>query len=417
MGINLTDIVHSKTRYTVAKWKAIKGTNMLNTQLKKIPFDRPYMRRHIQASQVERIPSTVTKYRKLYLEIWKESPEAQLLLNFKDNSNQHLLPEPIEPENMNEYGLNSETLDSFSTHLQHDSKFRSARLWGWHKIFEIILDLAHKNYFPLYDLTILDFFDCNGTLKEKASTLWKYCTPKVIGFDVCQQLHNSTYEQDKLALTDFEEESAECAVTTFDLLNLPKAQVSIFISGIQKILRTKGFCILHDCIEGYPTERWYPDIIMKYRQSTHTHNYITHEAKLNILKREFNKFDHMKIYDPFYLLGRKGQTQKNLKREFYSNLIGHYNLSKLLPKNVNIENLMEHGDENYWEKIDEEFSPYFNLNNEFKILKRETKSSSLMYGYLKDVQVPLVDNISFKKISVNQYALIAPRIALVGIGY
>jgi hypothetical protein len=125
----------------------------------------------------------------------------------------------------------------------------------------------------------------------------------------------------------------------------------------------------------------------------------------------------MKIYDPFYLLGRKGQTQKNLKREFYSNLIGHYNLSKLLPKNVNIENLMEHGDENYWEKIDEEFSPYFNLNNEFKILKRETKSSSLMYGYLKDVQVPLVDNISFKKISVNQYALIAPRIALVGIGY
>ncbi|MBX9787113.1 MAG: class I SAM-dependent methyltransferase [Alphaproteobacteria bacterium] len=395
---------------------------MLTTQSKKIHTDSSYKRNGLEASPVVLTSSDIFKYDDLNLKIWEKSPEAQLLLNFKDISNQYLLPDAIELENMNASGFNCETLDSFSTRLQHNSKFRSARNCGWHKIFEIILDLAHKNYFSLYDLTILDFVDCNGTLGKKVSALWQYCIPNVIGIDMCQKICNSTYTQDKIvswkkhSLSDFEDESAECAVATFSLLNLPKEQLSAFISGIQKVLKTNGFCILHDCIEGFPAERWYPDVIMEYRPSTHTYNFITHEAKLKILKRQFNKFDHMKIYDPFYLLGKKGQTQKSLKREFYSNLISQYNLSKLLPKKVNIENIMEYEDENYWQKIDEEFSPYFNLGNEFKTLEGKNINNSLIYSYLKDPQVPLVDKLSFKKISVDQYALIAPRVALVGIG-
>jgi hypothetical protein len=396
---------------------------MFNIHSKKSQINNSYKRRGSRASPTELTLPNVFKQDGLNLKICQKKPELQSLLNFNENSNQQLLSETIDLEYMKETGFNCEKAGSFSASSQHDTTFRQTRNCGWHKIFEIILDLAQRSYFPLYNLTVLDFLGGNRTLEKKVTALWKYCLPNVIEGDMRQDMHNYAHNQENIAFWRRDtfnyssKESAECIISTFGMLHLYQEQLSGFVLGIRKALKPNGFCIFHDCIEGFPTESWNPEIIMKYQPSAHPYNIITYESLIKILKQQFNDFELMKIYDPFYFLGKKGQTQQSLKQEFYAYLISLYNLSTLLPKNFNVKRLTEYKDENYWQKIDEEFSPYFNLGNEHKILEEKSITKTLMYGYLNDVQVPLVKRLSFKKISTDQYALIAPRVALIGIGY
>lgn len=402
--------------------KYLKEMKMFNIQSKKSKISNSRKIRATKATPVGLNLHNVIKQDNFNLKIYQKHQEVKTLLNFNENSNQQLLSESIDLEHVNETEFKCEREDSFSDSLSLYTKFMETRNCGWLRIFEIMLDLAQKNYFPLYNLTVLDFLGGNRTLEKKVKVLWKYCLPNVIEGVMRQDMYNYTHNQENIAFWRRDpfnyssKESAECIILTFGMLHLYQEQLSDFVLGIRKALKPNGFCILHDCIEGFPTESCHPEIIMKYQPCAHPCNFITYKPLIKILKQQFNNFELRKIYDPFYFLGKKGQTQQSLKREFYAYLMSLYNLSKLHPENFDVKRLTEYEDEDYWKRIDEEFSPYFNIGNEHKVLERESINKALMYGYLNDVQVPLVNNLSFKNVSTDQYALIAPRVALVGIG-
>ncbi|WP_375331734.1 hypothetical protein [Candidatus Tisiphia endosymbiont of Temnostethus pusillus] len=131
-----------------------------------------------------------------------------------------------------------------------------------------------------------------------------------------------------------------------------------------------------------------------------------------LLNSQFENVDTKLIYDPFYLEALEGQSKENLIKEFYAYLISLFNLNRLLPANISFNELFNYEESSYWENINSLFISYFCLAPEE--LERITETQDILT--LSQVNVPIVDKLSFVKTKDDKVAIVAPRSALIGLG-
>lgn len=319
-------------------------------------------------------------------------------------------------------GFDHEDLSGMYTAFQNSSRYSSTRLCGWNNLLSFAF-YHIQSQSELKEGVILDFLAGSGTLSKKVKQLVPNNFPTIIGLDVSKKMVERAQYYEEIvfwgsyAIHPFKNKIADVTIAAYGFHHVPLHQREDFLFSMQKTLKKNGMCILHDFEEGSATARWYSEIIHSYRFSGHPYKHVTTSGLQQLLKPYCKKVETKHIYDPFYLEGKKGQNEQSLRREFYAYLIGLFNLRKLLPDKVDIKGLNALEDQSYWRKIDKLFSSYFTLtDNEIKLIE-----SQPVLQTIKKLEcttcIPVVNCLTIQQLHNNSLCLIAPRAALVGIGY
>lgn len=269
--------------------------------------------------------------------------------------------------NMDQGGFEHGDLSGLYVAFQNSPRYSSTRLCGWKNLLDIAFSSISKRA-ALKDGLIIDFLAGSGTLSKRARQLEPFKSPTVIGLDVSKRMtkqalkHKETVFWASHKTHFFKDEIADVAVAAYGFHHVPLNERDSFVASMQKTLKKDGLCIIHDFEEGSATARWYSEVIHQYRTAGHPYSHVTYNHLQQLLIPYFKETEIKYLYDPFYLVGNIGQDAQSLKQEFYSYLIGLFNLEKLVPHGIRIENLNNYMNSSYWESIDNLLSPFFILD-------------------------------------------------------
>jgi len=268
-------------------------------------------------------------------------------------------------------GFDHDDMSNLYVTFQNDKRYKTTRYKGWKNLFRLMLYAKEKSLNKSSEnLSIIDFLSGSGTLSKRLKTLWKQeqNTPTVLGIDISEKMCQLAHENGETVFWGsyknhcFKEHIVDTVIAGYGVHHVPLQERMIFIKSAYNILKENGVCLIHDFLEGHPSARWYSEIIHKYRTYGHNCKHFTEEDMLSLFSKDFLSSEVQFIYDPFYLVGQKGQDENSLKQEFFSYLISLFNLSKLLPKAITFEQIFHYKDESYWKEVEEIFTPYFRLS-------------------------------------------------------
>lgn len=324
--------------------------------------------------------------------------------------------------NMDQGGFDHGDLSGLYTSFQNSPRYSSTRLCGWNNLLSIAFNALQESD-ALQNGLILDFLAGSGTLSKKVKQLLPNNRPNVIGIDVSKKMVERAQDYQEIVFwgshefNPFKQKIADVAIAAYGFHHVPIEERNNFVLSMQKTLKKGGVCILHDFEEHSPTAQWYSKIIHLYRSVGHPYPHVTDDHLTKLLNPHFEAVEIKYLYDPFYLESKEGQDVQSLKQEFYAYLICLFNLDKLLPNDLDIEHLAEYKNLSYWQNIEEIFTPSFTLEKE-KLKRVESKAIIQRENGPKiGITIPQVDQLTIQFLPNNKICLIAPRIALVGIGY
>nr|CAG8536288.1 12456_t:CDS:2 [Entrophospora candida] len=292
--------------------------------------------------------------------------------------------------------------------------------------FEKNLNKNHEN------LSIIDFLSGSGTLSKRLKILWKQeqNLPTVLGMDISEKMCQLARENGETVFWGscrnhcFKKHIADTVIASYGVHHIPPQERKIFITSVYNILKENGVCLIHDFLEGHPSTRWYSEIIHKYRTYGHDCKHFTEEDMFSLFSEDFSTSEVRFIYNPFCLVGQKGQDENSLKQKFFSYLISLFNLSKLLPKPVTFEQIFHYKDVSYWKDVEEIFTPYFRISqSDIKRIDYFVKKTKNYEDILHPIEVPIFEELTIYPLSNQKIpdqatpCLVAPRMAIVGIGY
>lgn len=348
-----------------------------------------------------------------------ENPWLEKYIYFKTLSSLDYKRELTNLLNIDQGGFEHGDLSGLYVTFQNSPRYSSTRLCGWNNLLQIAFSSIGKKS-ELEDGLILDFLAGSGTLSKKVKQLTLDKTPTVIGIDVSKRMvdqaqkYKETVFWASCATHPFKRDIADVTVAAYGFHHVPLNQRDEFVSNMQKPLKKDGICIVHDFEEGSATARWYSEVIHSYRTVGHPYSHVTRPQLKQLLSPYFGNVTTKYLYDPFYLEGKEDQDIQSLKQEFYAYLIGLFNLEKLLPESVKMQNLINYTNLSYWKNIDKLLSPYFTLSDEE--IKEIQDGKIDRYDAVNKTDIPIVSNLTVTQLSNNRIGLIAPRVALIGIG-
>lgn len=350
---------------------------------------------------------------------------------FKKHSwiNQHLMMSKlnanyyqglIELEEMDKGGFEHGDLSGLYIKYQDDLRYHSTRFHGWQRLLNIMMEnIALKT--PTNNSVVIDFLAGSGTLGKRLKQLFKpNYLPKLMGLDVSSKMCEQALKSNEIVMWGsykyhlFHHEIADAVIAAYGFHHVPLSERKMYVNKMHDLLRNEGVCILHDFEEGSQTAKWYSEIIHRYRPNGHDYPHITYES-LTTLLCNFKDVNIKKIYDPFYLEGVKGQNEQSLKQEFLSYLICLFNLQKLVPNYINIAELKNFDDRQFWLNIENILLPYFYLSE--KELNSIELNEVNPTTAIKIINIPICERFTIQPLSDNRLSIIAPRTALIGIGY
>ena len=356
-----------------------------------------------------------------------KSPELVQFLDLNRFSFDQIQNQLDQLQSIDTGGFENNDMSSLYVRFQSDLRYRTTRYQGWKDLFAICLDYSGESIDEIRDFLIVDLLAGSGTLSKRAKTLWKRPLPSILGLDVSKKMCEAALVQGESVFWGgyffnyFKEKSADCVVAAYGIHHIPSAERPAFVSEVKRITKDDGFAIFHDFVEGHPTARWYSEVTHEYRTYGHDYPHFRTEEMRALVLSKFSQCDLELLYDPFFLIGKPDQSPEELIREFFAYLIGLFNLSKILPSGVSFENLFQYSDFQYWSFIESKFKSYFKIEDRLEDVygfKRNLLDGLGSAGdVLEDIRVPYVSELTVQKYSDRQYCLIAPRIALVGIGY
>lgn len=318
-------------------------------------------------------------------------------------------------------GFDHGDLSGLYVHYQNDPRYKATRLFGWKSIFEIVVPHIELQG-DLKDGLIIDFLAGSGTLSKRLKQVICQKPPSVLGLDISHKMCEQGMQNGEVVLWGnhenhlFKSNKADATVAAYGFHHIPVKERSSFVLSMKNVLKEDGICLLHDFEEGSSTASWYSNIIHNYRTYGHPYQHVTREGLKSLLGTHFDDVEIKSVYDPFYLEGEKNQDETSLTREFFAYLIAFFNLQKLLPSSLKYEELKYHDDATYWQRIENIFSPCFNITD--KELNYFTKDQNKFQNVeFKYKAVPLVNKLTCQPLNDGRLSLIAPRMALIGFGY
>jgi hypothetical protein len=287
------------------------------------------------------------------------------------------------------------------------------------------LQIAFSNFFqktPSKELLVIDFSEGTRALTRKIHLLSSNSYITVIGMSHSMQIAYQARKNNQIVfcgnhkILPFKRESADIVAVSQEFPYTTPQQREKLIGDMKLLLKKEGLCIIQDFEEESTTAKWYREIIRSYGGDKSPSLQGTRKHLTQSLELYFKNIVTGYLYDPFYLEGEEGQDSYSLKCEFYASLIELYNLNKLLPKNISIKNLKGYKNVSYWENINKLLSPYFTLT---KSEGKEVATPSLkknVQGLIPKSTLPVVKKLTIFRYEDNKVVLVAPRVALVGIG-
>lgn len=305
--------------------------------------------------------------------------------------------------------------------MQRDMRYCYSRLTGYQAIFNLMMPLANAKSGNL----IVDLLAGNGTLTRMFKKLHDKISPMIIGIDISETLIKDSFENGEISfrskMTDniFGKEIAEAAICAYGTHHIPEKDRYSFFLSAKELVKKGGKILIHDFEENSSTAKWYSDLIHRYRPGGHPCKHFTEAGMKDILSSLFKKTELTYIYDPFYLEFDREIDNQQVKRNFFSYLIRLFALQKLLPKkDVDYFSLGSYKNEKYWNFIETELTPFFNITDSL-LSKCSNKDNLVQYNEgTCIVEKNVIPGTSLRIHELNgKKFLIAPRVGLVGIGY
>ncbi len=273
-----------------------------------------------------------------------------------------------------------------------------------------LLNIMAKHCDITSESVIIDFLAGSGYLSKKLKQYWsKSLPPKVFGIDVSSSMVHQAGLNEEIVFRSyhgghlFKDNSADFAISCYGTHHIPFEERDNFVKAAHDVLKPGGKFILHDFEEQSPTARWYSDVIDKYRLCGHPYKHFEQAELTNLFSKYFAEVEVVKVYDPFVL---DGEDPTKLKREFFEYLINFFALEKLM-------SALENEDE--WNEAEKAIEGTFTFqDNDMNGLIQNSAEQGTLFS---SEDVPIVSRITILPNSDGSHRLIAPRIALAGIGY
>ena len=325
-------------------------------------------------------------------------------------------------QNINADGFEHGDLSSKYSYFLNDPRYKSVRLFGWSAIFKILAQNAPD---PISNTQlIIDFLAGSGTLAKRIKLLWQESNrPSVIGIDISKRMSNLAFERGETVFWGshdthiLKDGVADYAVAAHGFHHVPQEEHHAFILSMHKSLKRNGICLIQDYEFGTPTAEFYSKCVDKYRLSGHPDFSFTEQSLINLMNPYFKKLNIYRVYDPFYLEGKEDQCENSLEREAYCYLLSLYNLKKLIPSTVDIEQVFSYHNEGYWRYIKDLLLPFFKFSQkEIKDLHDSFNKYEVSIPFIESTKIPIVASPTIIPISVNRHAIVFPRSCLVCVG-
>lgn len=317
-------------------------------------------------------------------------------------------------------GFNHHDMSNLYSKLQCDPRYSKTRLLGYRNIFSLLLNDDTSIDNNIIKPLIIDFLAGSGTVSKRVKQLFIKNIPYVIGLDVSSQMCINAYSKKEIVFWSrhdshlFRDNIADYVLAAYGFHHVPVHERTQFVNNMKKTLKKGGICLLHDFDEVSASSRFYSELIDINRPCGHKYQHFSSDSMRRLLSTNFNDYDVQYIYDPFYLESKMGQNEKSLKKEFFTYIISLFNLKKLLPKNYSYNTLIHNNNSVYWDEIEKTISPYLSLSEHE--IKKVTDFSDLYLDKLASIKVPLVNNLSTISLGDGRFAIIGPRVALIGHG-
>lgn len=273
-----------------------------------------------------------------------------------------------------------------------------------------LLNIMAKHSELTSDSVVIDFLAGSGYLAKKLKQYWTQSTPpKVFGIDVSSSMVQQAGVNQEVVIRSyhgghlFRDGSADYAISCYGTHHIPSEERENFVKAAYEVLKPGGKFILHDFEENSPTARWYSEVIHNYRLCGHPYKHFEQSEIIGLLGKYFSHAEVVKVYDPFVL---DGDDPTKLKREFFEYLINFFALEKLMGAWEDIDE---------WNKIDKILEDTFTFED--KDMEDLIQNSAVDGAVFSSEDVPIVSKITILPQGNGSYRLIAPRIAIAGIGY
>nr|CAG8608518.1 7999_t:CDS:2 [Entrophospora candida] len=296
-------------------------------------------------------------------------------------------------------GFGHEDMGNLYVTFQNDKYYRTTRYKGWQNLFCLMLYAIEKNLNKSHEnLSIIDFLSGSGTLSKRLKILWKQeqNLPTVLGMDISEKMFQLARENGETVFWGscrnhcFKKHIADTVIASYGVHHIPPQERKIFITSAYNILKENGVCLIHDFLEGHPSTRWYSEIIHKYRTYGHDCKHFTEEDMFSLFSEDFSTSE----------------------------------VHKLLPKSVTFEQIFHYKDVSYWKDVEEIFTPYFRVSqSDIKRIDYFVKETKNYEDILHPIEVPIFEELTIYSLSNQKIpdqatlCLVAPRMAIVGIGY
>ncbi len=342
--------------------------------------------------------------------------------NFKKTLDKKKLQSPLYYESLlklnyiDQGGFEHGSLPHQYAFFQQDKRFSTTRLKGWQQIFGLIFNQiksSNKNI-------MADFLAGGGTSCQRITQLFiGDKKPSITGIDVSKSMVQIATENKypiflgSCFCHPFKRESMDASFASYGVHHVPLQDREEFVRSMIYTVKPGGVILLHDFEEKSIGARWYSELIHTYRPG-HDYKHFSRDELYNYFKINGITPYITKLYDPFYLEGNQNQSHDDLFREFAAYLICLFSLKKLLPPNMNFNQLHEHKDREYWLRIKNILLPYLSLSDEdYATINKE---GDITHPQIREVKISLEKEFKEGTTSDGKPFIIAPRASLIAIG-